>query len=166
MLLQRRKTGTLAVGLLVLFGGAVHASQISYTLSPYNVIVSGNFTDGSSIGGGLAVGGIDNATASPIAGNLMGEPLSAFGSSNATLVAGSFTGRTQLAAGTFWVGNTGEEKYGNQYWPGDNSSYAITGLNSSNLNPDASCPGRLRGGVRAVRQRVHGARPDGRNCRR
>lgn len=140
MTIQRRNTGTLAVGLLFLFGGAVHASQISYTLSPYNVIVSGNFTDGSSIGGGLAVGGIDNATASPIASNLRGEPLSAFGPSNATLVASRFTGRTQLAAGTFWVGNTGEEKYGNQYWAGDNSSYAITGLNSSNLNPDASAP--------------------------
>jgi choice-of-anchor A domain-containing protein len=123
-----------------LFGGAVHAGQIGYTLSPYNVIVSGNFTDGSTIGGGLAVGGIDNATASPIAGNLMGEPLSAFGPSNATLVASTFKGKTTLAAGTFWVGNAGEEKYGNQYWAGNNSNYAIYGLNSSNVNPDGSSP--------------------------
>jgi len=76
-------------------------------LTPFNVIVSGNFADtGSDIGGGLAIGGNANVVNGWSAVDaLNGEAVTAFAGSTTLIVAGSVTGAFNLFAGNYYVPN-------------------------------------------------------------
>jgi len=90
---------------LALYGAA--DARAGSILTPFNVIVSGNFSDlGSDIGGGLAVGG--NATVVngwSAVDALNGEAVTAFTSSTTLIVQGSVTGAFNLFAGNYYVPN-------------------------------------------------------------
>jgi hypothetical protein len=81
-------------------------------LTPYNVIVSGNFNDSSDVGGGLAVGGFATLGTGALGGGLDGEPLSAFVDNTTLIAAGG------ASAGI--MSNTGNE---NWYIYGTDSSF-------------------------------------------
>ena len=98
-------------------------------LTPYNVVVSGNFTDANTdVGGGLAVGGVAAMNGFSIADALDGESLTAFPGPNGT------TGTAFIAAG----GATGEASIfnGNWYFSGTDSTFYNNGTgNAVSSNP-------------------------------
>ncbi|MGB9455907.1 MAG: choice-of-anchor A family protein [Bryobacteraceae bacterium] len=111
---------SIAYGALVGVGALLCASTptvfAASLLTPYNVFVSGNFSDsntgtGGGVGGGLAVGGVAKlggsaATSIAIASNLLGESLTAFPSSTTFIAAGGVTGRGTLDTGNYYFTGT------------------------------------------------------------
>jgi choice-of-anchor A domain-containing protein len=76
-------------------------------LTPYNVIVSGNFVDANSdVGGGLAVGGIATLGSFSIADGMDGEPLSAFTGKTTFVAAGGVTGEASIYSGNWYYSGT------------------------------------------------------------
>lgn len=95
-------------------------------LTPYNVIVSGSFTDSNTdIGGGLAVGGSASLGGFNITDALLGEPLTAFPSDTTFIAAGGVTGEAAMANGS-----------GNYYYSGTDSQFYNNGTGTK----DASNP--------------------------
>lgn len=88
----------------LLFASAASGASI---LTPYNAIVSGNFSDGCcDINGGLAVGG--NLTLNAymsVTNTLNGEAVTDFPHSATLVVAGTETGPAQLYNGYYYVGS-------------------------------------------------------------
>ncbi|MGO9012464.1 MAG: choice-of-anchor A family protein [Bryobacteraceae bacterium] len=111
---------SIAYGALVGVGALLFTSTSTAfgasLLTPYNVFVSGNFSDadrgtGGGVGGGLAVGGVATlggsaATSIAIASNLLGESLTAFPSSTTFIAAGGVTGRGTLDTGNYYFTGT------------------------------------------------------------
>ena len=102
-----------ACAIALLFASTASGATI---LTPYNAIVSGNFTDNSAdMGGGLAAGGSiyvpNNWT---VANSLGNESLSAFTNSTTLNVVGSVyqygtttAGHINLTQGNYWIGGSG-----------------------------------------------------------
>src|SRR5580658_10460586 len=78
-----------------------YASGTAFTLSPYNGLVFGNFSDTADFGGGLAAGGSITISSTAVADSLLGESSSQF-ASGYTLVAG---GNLDATNGTLATGN-------------------------------------------------------------
>ena len=81
-------------------------------LTPFNVIVSGNFTDSSDVGGGLAVGGFAKLGTLSVADGLNGEPLTAFPGDTTFAAAGGASGG-EVAAGNYYISGTDSTFYNN-----------------------------------------------------
>ncbi len=104
------------IGVGALLFSATPTALGASLLTPYNVFVSGNFSDanrgtGGGVGGGLAVGGVATlgntaANSIAIASNLLGEPLTAFPSSTTFIAAGGVTGRGTLDTGDYYFTGT------------------------------------------------------------
>src|ERR1035438_6316081 len=73
--------------LVLLAPGTAFASSTLFSLSPYNGLVFGNFSDTADFGGGIAAGGSIAINSTTVASNLLGEPLTDF-PGQYTLVAG------------------------------------------------------------------------------
>jgi choice-of-anchor A domain-containing protein len=81
-------------------------------LTPYNVIVSGNFADvNSDVGGGLAVGGIATLNSFSVADGLNGEPVSAFTANTTFVAAGGVSGEASLYNGNWYSSGTDSTFY-------------------------------------------------------
>lgn len=90
----------------------VPSASGSSLLTPYNVIVSGNFVDvNSDVGGGLAVGGIATLNSFSIADGLNGEPVSAFTANTTFVAAGGVTGEASLYNGNWYFSGTDSTFY-------------------------------------------------------
>ena len=83
-------------------------------LTPYNVVVSGNFADASTdVGGGLVVGGTATLNSFNIAGALDGETLTSLPSSATFVAAAGVSGEAGLAAGNYYFPGTDSTFYNN-----------------------------------------------------
>jgi choice-of-anchor A domain-containing protein len=102
----------------LLFASAASATSI---LTPYNVIVSGNFSDGGiDCNGAAAVGGVATLGGGlNVGGDLDGEALTALPGSTTFIAAGNggtvngLSGTLQLAAGNYYVYGTAGTIYNN-----------------------------------------------------
>jgi choice-of-anchor A domain-containing protein len=101
--------------LIIILGTAVttngFASGTAFTLSPYNALIFGNFTDNNSdFGGGVAAMGSVNISSTSVADSLLGEAFSQF-TGGYTLVAGGNLDATNgtLATGNAYGGGTAND---------------------------------------------------------
>jgi choice-of-anchor A domain-containing protein len=78
-----------------------YASLTAFTLSPYNGLVFGNFSDTADFGGGVAAEGSITVSSTSVADSLLGESFSQF-TNGYTLVAGGILDATN---GTLAIGN-------------------------------------------------------------
>jgi choice-of-anchor A domain-containing protein len=85
----------------VTFAASGHASGTAFTLSPYNGLVFGNFSDTADFGGGVAAEGSIAISNTAVADSLLGESFSQF-TNGYTLVAG---GNLNATNGTLSTGD-------------------------------------------------------------
>src|ERR1700678_2448590 len=97
------------------------ASGTTFTLSPYNGLVFGNFSDTADFGGGVAAEGSITISNTAVADSLLGESFSQF-TNGYTLVAGGNLNATNgtLSTGDAYGGGSANDfsltvKRGNQY---------------------------------------------------
>jgi choice-of-anchor A domain-containing protein/MYXO-CTERM domain-containing protein len=133
----------------LLFASAASGASI---LTPFNVIVSGNFSDeNADVEGGLAVGGIATLTSFGIATTMLGETMDAF-TKGATLDVGTsmtVVNSAALAYGNYYIGGTipgtfydngGGTKLTSDpitSWTGTGSTFAAFQTQSNTYNGDA-----------------------------
>jgi choice-of-anchor A domain-containing protein len=91
-----------------------HASGTLFTLSPYNGLTFGNFSDTSDFGGGIAAGGAINISSTSVADSLLGESLT------------QYTGSYTLVSGGNLDATNGTLATGNAYGGGSNNDFSLT----------------------------------------
>ncbi|HEX3876219.1 MAG TPA: choice-of-anchor A family protein [Bryobacteraceae bacterium] len=106
------------IGKILILAGAIatsaFAGNVSFSLSPYNALVFGSFSDNANFGGGIAAGGSVTISSTNVADSLLREALSSFPS-----------GYTLVAQGTLRASN-GAVTQGNVYGGGDPHDFSLT----------------------------------------